>query len=106
LTFLTNYVNSVSHLHLHIALGGQACITAKHSALGVITGSFIVEKIYSILGLGYWFVTSVLNCDYPLIMGITVFYCALLLAAYLVDVACLLIDPLLREPAKAKKGVV
>lgn len=60
----------------------------------ILTGSFIVEKIYSVPGLGYWFVTSVLNRDYPLIMGISIFYCALLLlTTILVDLACLLIDP-------------
>lgn len=64
----------------------------------ILTGSFIIEKIYSIPGLGYWFVTSVLNRDYPLIMGITVFYCALLLAAvFLADMIHLLIDPRLRN---------
>jgi len=99
----------------HIVLFRHAMrnmITPLLSYLGpltasIMTGSFIIEKIYSIPGLGYWFVTSVLNRDYPLIMGITVFYCALLLlAAYLVEVACLIIDPRLREPAKAKKGVL
>lgn len=60
----------------------------------ILTGSFIVEKIYSVPGLGYWFVTSVLNRDYPLIMGITVFYCVLLLlATFIVDILCLMIDP-------------
>lgn len=60
----------------------------------VLTGSFIVEKIFSIPGLGYWFVMSVLNRDYTLIMGITVFYCALLLlTVFVVDVICLFLDP-------------
>lgn len=60
----------------------------------ILTGSFIVEKIYSIPGLGSWFVTSVLTRDYPLIMGITLFYCILLLlAAFVVDAICLMLDP-------------
>lgn len=64
----------------------------------ILTGSFIVEKIFSIPGLGYWFVSSVLNRDYPLIMGITVFYCAILLFITLfVDLMCLLIDPRLAK---------
>lgn len=67
----------------------------------ILTGSFIVEKIYSVPGLGYWFVTSVLNRDYPLIMGITLFYCAILLFAnFIVDIVCLLIDPRLADSAR------
>lgn len=63
-------------------------------AANILTGSFIVEKIFSIPGLGFWFVTSVLSRDYTLIMGITIFYCALLLLIVLiVDVCCLLLDP-------------
>ena len=68
----------------------------------ILTGSFIVEKIYSIPGLGYWFVTSITNRDYPLIMGITIFYCALLLATSLIaDITSLCVDPRMkrqREP--------
>ncbi len=63
-------------------------------AANIMTGSFIVEKIFSIPGLGYWFVMSVLNRDYTVIMGITIFYCALLLCTvFIVDFICLLIDP-------------
>ncbi|HEV8051559.1 MAG TPA: ABC transporter permease [Parachlamydiaceae bacterium] len=63
----------------------------------ILTGSFIVEKIYGIPGLGYWFVISVSNRDYPLIMGVTVFYCAfLLIATFLVDMYSLYLDPRLR----------
>lgn len=73
-------------------------------AANILTGSFIIEKIYGVPGLGYWFVTSVLNRDYPLIMGITIFYCALLLlAAFVVDAACLWLDPRLAYAAKSKR---
>lgn len=63
----------------------------------ILTGSFIVEKIFSVPGLGFWFVTSVLNRDYPLILGITIFYCALLLIiGCIIDAICLFLDPRLR----------
>jgi oligopeptide transport system permease protein len=63
-------------------------------AANIFTGSFIVEKIYSIPGLGYWFVASVSNRDYPVIMGITVFYCSLiLLASLIVDSIYAYLDP-------------
>lgn len=60
----------------------------------ILTGSFIVEKIFAIPGLGQWFVTSVSNRDYTLIVGITLFYSALLIiAVFLVDILYCLIDP-------------
>lgn len=60
----------------------------------ILVGSFIVEKIFGIPGLGQWFVTSVANRDYTVIMGTTVFYSMILLATtFLVDVAYSLLDP-------------
>lgn len=70
-----------------------------------LTGSFIIEKIYSIPGLGYWFVTGVSNRDYPLIMGITLFYCSLLLIiSLIVDITSLLLDPRLAAAAQRKRS--
>lgn len=52
----------------------------------VMVGSFVVEKIFSIPGLGHWFVNSVSNRDYSLIMGLTLFYSFILLGAvFIVD---------------------
>lgn len=52
----------------------------------VLVGSFIIEKIFSIPGLGQWLVNSVANRDYSLIMGLTLFYSFILLTAvFLVD---------------------
>lgn len=66
--------------------------------VNVFVGSFIIERIFGIPGLGQWFVTSVTNRDYTVIMGLTVFYSILLLAAiFLVDLAYLWIDPRLRS---------
>lgn len=61
---------------------------------GVVTGSFVVEKIFSIPGLGKHFVTSITNRDYTVIMGTTVFYAIiLLLAVLIVDILYSFIDP-------------
>jgi oligopeptide transport system permease protein len=61
---------------------------------GILTGSFVVEKIFGIPGLGFHFVTSIGNRDYTVIMGVTVFYSMiLLLMVLLVDIAYGLIDP-------------
>lgn len=65
---------------------------------GVLTGSLVVERIFSIPGIGRFFVDSVSNRDMPLIMGLTVFYCALLVFFnLLVDAIYPLINPRLRE---------
>jgi oligopeptide transport system permease protein len=72
---------------------------------GILTGSFIIEKIYSIPGLGYWFVTSVSMRDYPMIMGMTNFYCIFLLAiSFVVDLLCLYLDPRLIHTATQPRG--
>lgn len=60
----------------------------------VFTGSFIIERIFAIPGLGEYFVTSISNRDYTVILGVTVFYSAFLMAMnLLVDLAYVLIDP-------------
>jgi oligopeptide transport system permease protein len=63
----------------------------------VLTGSFVVERIFAIPGLGRHFVTSIYNRDYTVIMGTTVFYSVFLVAMnLLVDVAYGFIDPRIR----------
>ncbi|WP_021881037.1 ABC transporter permease [Paenibacillus sp. P22] len=60
----------------------------------VLTGSFVIEKIFAIPGMGKYFVDGINNRDYSVIMGTTVFYSALLLfMMFLVDIAYGLIDP-------------
>jgi oligopeptide transport system permease protein len=59
-----------------------------------LTGSFIVEKIFVIPGLGGQFVSSILNRDYTVIMGTTIFLASLIIVLNtLVDIAYTLIDP-------------
>ncbi|MEK4230134.1 ABC transporter permease [Solibacillus sp. FSL H8-0538] len=61
---------------------------------GVVTGSFIIEQIFAIPGLGRHFVTSITNRDYTVIMGTTVFYSIILLVAvFIVDILYSVIDP-------------
>ncbi len=60
----------------------------------ILTGSFIIEKIFGIPGLGQWFINSITNRDYTVIMGITVFYSIILLSAiFLVDLTYSWVDP-------------
>lgn len=64
---------------------------------GIITGSIIIEKVFAVGGLGRYFVNSIFEQDYPMIMGITLFYAILVIAAMLVvDITYGLIDPRLR----------
>ncbi len=59
-----------------------------------VTGSFIVEKIFTIPGLGSEFIGSITGRDYPLIMGTTIFLATLMVIMnVVVDVAYKLIDP-------------
>lgn len=61
---------------------------------GLITGSFVIEKIFGIPGLGSFFVTSIGNRDYTLIMGTTIFYSFILIILLLiVDILYGIIDP-------------
>lgn len=63
-------------------------------AAAVMTGSFAIEKIFGIPGLGQWFVTSITNRDYTVIMGTTIFYSAILmLCVFIVDLLYCFIDP-------------
>lgn len=60
----------------------------------ILTGSFVIEKIFAIPGMGKYFVDGINNRDYAVIMGTTVFYSALLIfMMFLVDIAYGLIDP-------------
>lgn len=60
----------------------------------ILTGSFVVEKIFAIPGMGKYFVESVTNRDYTVLMGITVFYAAIyIVMVFVVDIAYGLIDP-------------
>lgn len=61
---------------------------------GVLTGSFVVEKIFAIPGLGNEFTTTITNRDYTSLLGVTVFYCTLIVVCnLLVDIIYVLIDP-------------
>ena len=61
---------------------------------GLLTGSFVIERIFAISGLGFYFVNSVSQRDYTTIMGMTIFYAAFLMAmVLLVDIFYCLIDP-------------
>lgn len=60
----------------------------------IFCGSFIVEKIFTIPGLGMQFISSIINRDYPLIMGTTVFFAAfIIIMNVVVDIVYTIVDP-------------
>jgi ABC-type dipeptide/oligopeptide/nickel transport system permease component len=65
---------------------------------GLISGSFVVEVIYALPGLGRYFVSSVLDRDYPLLMGLTLIYgFIIILINLLIDIFYEVIDPRIRD---------
>ena len=64
----------------------------------ILTGSVVVEEIFGIPGLGQHFVHGALNRDYTLVLGIVVFYAALVVLLNLVvDLLYVVIDPRIRQ---------
>ncbi len=69
----------------------------------ILTGSFLIERIFAIPGLGQWMIHSIYNRDYPMIIGLTIFFSTLLiLSMFIVDLVYTWIDPRLRiqKPVK------
>ena len=63
----------------------------------LLTGSFVVEHIFAIPGIGRFFVTAVTNRDYPLVLGVTLLYGLLVVLANLaVDLLYAWLDPRIR----------
>lgn len=64
---------------------------------GIFTGSFLIEKIFGIPGLGFYYVSAITDRDYPMIIGTTIFYAMLFLVAQLiVDLLYGVVDPRIR----------
>jgi ABC-type dipeptide/oligopeptide/nickel transport system permease component len=63
----------------------------------LVTGTFVVEQIFGINGMGKHFVNSIGNRDYPVIMGVTLIYSVILITANLVvDLLYAVLDPRIR----------
>ncbi|MFB9860178.1 oligopeptide ABC transporter permease [Salinicoccus siamensis] len=65
--------------------------------VSLMTGTLVVERIFSIPGLGEQFVNSILTNDYPVIMGVTLFFSLLFIVViFIVDILYGIIDPRIR----------
>jgi oligopeptide transport system permease protein len=74
-------------------------VTAAGPLLGfLITGSFIIETIFAIPGIGKYYITAVSGRDYSVVMGLTVMLALLIVVANLiVDILYGILDPRTRE---------
>ncbi|WP_373893961.1 ABC transporter permease [Virgibacillus natechei] len=67
----------------------------------ILTGTFVIEQIFAIPGMGKYFVESINQRDFPVIMGTTVFYSAfLIITLFLVDLAYGILDPRIKMNKK------
>lgn len=68
---------------------------------GIFTGSFVIERIFGIPGLGFYYINSINDRDYTMIIGTTVFYAALFIFSQLVvDLLYGVVDPRIRVSKK------
>jgi len=66
-------------------------------AVGILTGSLVVEQIFAIPGIGEQFVKSIMVSDFSIIMGTTIFFSVfLILVILIVDILYGVIDPRIR----------
>jgi len=71
------------------------------SVVGVFTGAFITERMFAIPGIGFYYISSINNYDYTMILGTTVFYAILFVVMQLIlDIVYTLIDPRIRVGGK------
>lgn len=95
----TAYAKGLNHFQVILRHGLRNGILPVISYLGpistyVLTGSFVIEKIFGIPGLGQWLIHSISNRDYTVIMGLTVFFSLLLMSIVLItDILMVFIDP-------------
>ena len=92
---LTEFVVVAKHALCHSLIPVLTVMGPLTAAL--LTGSFVVEFVFAIPGMGRFFITAVVDRDYPMIMGVTLIYTALLVSAnLLVDLLYSYVDPRIR----------
>lgn len=68
------------------------------ATVNVVTGSVVIERAFAVPGIGRYFIEGATNRDYTLVMGIVIFYAALIICAnLLVDLVYFLLDPKVRH---------
>ena len=91
---------------VHALRGGLAPVVAfaGPAVAGLLSGSFVVETIFQIPGIGRFYLQAAFNRDYTMILGTTVFFAALIvLCNLLADLALLALNPRLRQHATGSR---
>ena len=86
-------------LFKHALRGGIAPVVSflGPAAAGIVTGSFVIETIFQIPGLGRFFITAISNRDYTLVVGTVLFYASLIILFNLVvDIVQVWLNPRLK----------
>lgn len=99
-------LKNITIMYRHVIRNGIIPVVTYLGPLtaNVLTGSIVIEQIFGISGLGKIFVYVITNRDYPMIMGITLFYGIILMVArFLTDLSYGLIDPRIKLSA-GKEG--
>ena len=89
-------VSELRILFKHALRGGSLPVVSflGPAVAGLITGSFVVETIFQIPGLGRYFVTAAFNRDYTMVMGTVIFYATLIILLNLiVDIVVVWLNP-------------
>jgi len=91
------------HALRNAVLPSMAMLAARFSI--IFTGNFVIERMFDIPGLGGYFVDSLFNNDYTMIMGLIVYMCAIFLVTQLVlDIAYMIVDPRIRTALDKSHG--
>ena len=94
LTMLSFTLLGLSLIHISLL---PAITMLAGRIVGIFTGAFVVEKMFSIPGIGFYYISSINNNDYSMTMGVTIFYAALFVVMQLiVDIVYTLVDPRIR----------
>lgn len=96
LTAKAKGVNTFNIIRKHILRNVLIPITTMLGSqiVALFTGSFIVEKIFAIPGLGSYYISSIFDRDYTMIIGITIFYAIIFMLTQLaIDIIYVIIDP-------------
>lgn len=92
---------SESRVVLHHALRGAILPVVSYlgpAAAGILTGSFVVETLFGVPGMGQWFVRGAINRDYSVVLGTALVYASLVSGFnLLVDLAYAWLDPRVRS---------
>ena len=92
---LTEFIVVTKHALCHSLIPVLTVMGPLTAAL--LTGSFVVEFVFAIPGMGRFFITAVTDRDYPLIMGVTLVYTSLVVCTnLLVDLLYSYVDPRIR----------